>query len=422
MKKILTVFETAFRHGWRGSTSRVLDIARSLDERGWEFGLLAGDRNMAPAGADQEAVLQGWILRTPFAGIYPNHVSSRWARKLYRDWLYLTSRSHLYRNPEFGWGEKAAAWYPGQERPLPDLVMGMSTGQIGNLVAARKLSESFRVPLVLEFQDPCPAIGLKKIHDVELLALEKAMNAADLVLTTTRSLADHMEREYPGSRARFAAVHMCFDPAQTPETRTDHGGAKRIVHAGSLAGGAGRNVRILVEGMATAVAEDPRIREQVKLVLVGAGDGGTEAGALAESLGIGQLVELIPEVPMDESLEIMAGADVLLVVKYADPVYSRQIPGKLFQYLGQGRPILGLMPPESEAAGILKKSGLAVICDNDDLEGVAGFVRKISTDARAVSDGLKPDREYISGFSRDAMGRRLDELLGDLPEHGRYDT
>lgn len=411
MKSVLIVFETLFKYSWQGSAARILDFADVLAASGWECTFLAGRHEPVIAGEGLEEQLRGQIVRTPFSGIYPNSVRGRVARKLYRTSLDLSGRGHLYRDPESGWPARAVEWFIANNPQRPDLVMGMTTGHVGNLTAARLLAERFRAPLVLEFQDPCPSLDLKTVYPAELAALLRAVEAADLVLTTTRGLAVELAERYPMAECNFEPVHMSYDESIPPAVGRAYPDHIEILHAGSLAGGNGRNVRVVVEALARVYRTDPALADRIRLVLLGGGPGGEEAKQLAAASGVGGLVEVLPTVSRDEALARMARANVLLLVKYADPKYALQIPGKIFQYLGQGLPVLGIMSRESEAAEILLHSGLGVVYENADVDGVTEFLQRLATKHVDLVSDFAPDWEYIQQYSLGALGRRLDGLL-----------
>ncbi|MBK6899951.1 MAG: hypothetical protein IPH09_12005 [bacterium] len=413
MKSVLIVFETAFRYSWQGSTSRILDVSRALSGRGWNCTLLAGAADRITPGVSPEHEFAGSVVRTPFSGIYPQHLRDRLPRWMYREYLTVTGRGRRVRDPERGWPARASDWYNANRPDRPDVVIGMTTGHVGSLVAARRIADHFASPLVLEFQDPCPSLEMKT-HAAELAALEQTIQASVLILTTTRSMAEDIAVRHSVSRDRIVPVFMSYDEANPP-ARLDHGGRSTVIlHAGALAGGQGRNVRIVVEALAKAIARHPEYEERRGLDLLGAGVGGAEAIRLAGELGISRRVRLLPEEPRDEALARMSRSGILLLVKYADPKHSSQIPGKLFQYLGRGLPILGVMPVKCEAADILQQSGLGAVFDNQDLDGITDFISEFAMDAERLSARYTPNWDYIQQFSLASLGRQLDVLLSDV--------
>jgi hypothetical protein len=64
-------------------------------------------------------------------------------------------------------------------------------------------------------------------------------------------------------------------------------------------------------------------------------------------------------VPQQTAHLIIQTANYLLLIQ---PQTALQVPGKLFEYLQIGRPILALVPPDSPVERILAKSGVPYLC------------------------------------------------------------
>ena len=71
----------------------------------------------------------------------------------------------------------------------------------------------------------------------------------------------------------------------------------------------------------------------------------------ADSLGLGDRVEVIPFVPRRRSLELQRDSEALLLIAAdAGGRGTGVIPGKVFEYVAAGRPILAAVPPDGAAA------------------------------------------------------------------------
>jgi glycosyltransferase involved in cell wall biosynthesis len=108
-------------------------------------------------------------------------------------------------------------------------------------------------------------------------------------------------------------------------------------------------------------------------------------------LGIADVVEFVPHVPRAEVLQQMVDASALLVVQ---PVTKVSVPGKLYEYLAAGRPILALAEPGGETAAVVRQTPAGVVVSPDDEDGlrraleglVSGGRRRVESDP-AVYDG-----------------------------------
>jgi hypothetical protein len=100
------------------------------------------------------------------------------------------------------------------------------------------------------------------------------------------------------------------------------------------------------------LASDPSALHQVSFELIG--DNTTVESATLEGLPKG-LVQFKPALSYQESLSLMISADGLLIVD-APAEISVFLPSKLIDYIGAGRPILGITPPGA-AARLIRELG-----------------------------------------------------------------
>jgi glycosyltransferase involved in cell wall biosynthesis len=84
--------------------------------------------------------------------------------------------------------------------------------------------------------------------------------------------------------------------------------------------------------------------------------------AAAASLGLDQVVEFVPRLPRAETLREMSEASCLLILQ---PGTTVAVPGKLYEYLAVGRPILALTE-EGETADLVRESGLGAVVPPSD--------------------------------------------------------
>jgi glycosyltransferase involved in cell wall biosynthesis len=71
------------------------------------------------------------------------------------------------------------------------------------------------------------------------------------------------------------------------------------------------------------------------------------------------------------------------------------VPGKTYEYLASGRPILAAVP-EGDARDLVAASGRGLVCDPDDVDGIALIIREqLDAPPRATEVALDAqDFEY----------------------------
>jgi glycosyltransferase involved in cell wall biosynthesis len=102
-------------------------------------------------------------------------------------------------------------------------------------------------------------------------------------------------------------------------------------------------------------------------------------------------VEFAPSVPRAASLAAMTSASALLILQ---PGHTVSVPGKLFEYLAAGRPILAVAE-EGEIADLVRASGIGVSVRPDDDEGLISAFGQLVTLARG--DVPRPSETLFDG-------------------------
>jgi glycosyltransferase involved in cell wall biosynthesis len=111
-----------------------------------------------------------------------------------------------------------------------------------------------------------------------------------------------------------------------------------------------------------------------------------------------------------ESVRLMRSADLLFLPmqKLPEGRRSSTVPGKTYEYLASGRPILGALPP-GDARDLLERVGHAV-CDPDDVDAMADTIAAaVAERDRGVARPL--NQELVESYERRVLARDLAELL-----------
>ncbi|MCX7049959.1 MAG: hypothetical protein NTX50_31310 [Candidatus Sumerlaeota bacterium] len=411
-RNLLMVFPSAFGDGWTGATPRFFRISKGLQEYGWSTTMLAAslptDKRIHPA----EVSFPGKVIRTPFPnGPHPRFMDRKGLRMLYRLGCQATGFGKLYEDPELGWTSRLrSSRFASQIFPKPDLVWGVTNGYVASLCASREIARQLGCPWIIEVQDP-PFDTSTDSHDPQL---ESCFNDASAIITVTQSCAREICRRYEGVSGKEHVVYLSYTE-ETPvaEQRRAPEDPFVFLHAGVLYGGKHRNARNVVRAMKSCFDRHPELQGKLIFRIAGGQKGGEEVLDLAYTLGIPKSVELLEGVDHKTALCLMDQADMLLAIKYPDPRYNLQIPGKVFDYLGRRKPIIGIMG-DCEAADILKQSGLGTVFDHEDVDGLADFLFQSYCQRQSVKMQYTPNEQYIEGFSSWAMVSQVNRILNLL--------
>jgi len=326
-----------------------------------------------------------------------------------------------------------------------DVLLTTSSPDTGHLVGL-VLRERTGVKWVADFRDPwvrrltfaAPTRFHRRLHEwLERRVLERA----DRVVVTNEATRDDFLARHPAiPAARFAVIPNGYDPedlaplreysreraampaampaavpaavpaampaaGQTPAARP-----LVLAHTGLLSGK--RTLAPLAAALAQLFAARPDLRPHLRVRQIGPRESVNDA--IVARAGLGDVVAFTPPVDHARVLREMAAADILLLLEADEPAGSLITPGKIFEYLASGRPILALVP-EGPAASLVRAAGGSAVVAPRDVEGVARVL------AGWLDRGLPvpPERaEFLAPYARPALAARLAALLDALAPSG----
>jgi hypothetical protein len=297
--------------------------------------------------------------------------------------LYKTLADHLFLpDTQIGWVPFALARAMRLlRRRRFDVVLTTSPPESCHLVGlALKLMTGCR--WVADFRDAWSRHHLRRglfaYHRWVNELLEKwVLRRADGVIANTEGMAPAME-SLAGRPLSLLVLRNGFDPADfdepLPAARADD---YVMVHNGSFRGG--RRARTILEGFAGARVRSPEFAARARLYLLGINR--SDDLALAEELGLADVVFPAGYVRHADAMRACLGAD-LLVLAMSREEGASLVPGKLYEYLGAGRPILAAIPP-GEAANIISgtTAGATVVAPDTPAAVADGFLACFSAAA-----------------------------------------
>jgi glycosyltransferase involved in cell wall biosynthesis len=225
---------------------------------------------------------------------------------------------------------------------------------------------------------------------------------ADAVVAATAGIANEFEALHPSGPVALIRNGCDFDDFAGLEY--SRGKRFRLTHTGSFYGE--RDPRPVLEAVA---------RLGLDVTIRFAGDFRPRDHAYAASLGLGDRLEVHGYVDRPRSLELQRDSEaLLLLVQEARGRGRGVVTAKVFEYLAAGRPILAAVPPDGEAATIVREAKAGVIVAPDD---VAAIGNSLAAMVEQFENGSL-EAVRLSPESRERLSResRLDELEA-LLEH-----
>lgn len=328
-----------------------------------------------------------------------------------------------------------------REHPVDAIV---STGPPHTMhLIARALARKTALPWVADFRDPWTKVFYFKHLSLTACArrrheqLEKqVLDEASRVVAVSPMVQDEFRAMTPTpvelitngydeddyARAdgeRNAASPAACTPALEAQSFT-------LTHTGLFARDGIPTV--LWDVLAEKCSADAEFCRKLRIVLVGKTD-----REVLESLSAAGLQEKVTDLgyqPHPVAVARQTEASVLLLPLRKEPEYKAVLPGKLFEYLGSGRPVLGIGAPDGAMARILNELAASVpetdaaapgyaVCDWEDKAAMAAYIEKAWEAFGKRATMPRPD---VSRYSRRstaaAMARLLDGLCaGKVPSN-----
>jgi hypothetical protein len=258
----------------------------------------------------------------------------------------------------------------------PDLVITSSPQESSHWVGWR-LQKLFGCRWVADFRDGWtfephrPEVLLPFRRMIERRMERRVVEHADWITAATRPIAEDFQDRFPRRSERVHFLPTGFEQSPlTPEGQDDR--LFRLIYTGRF--GLSQKARtpdVFLDGLQQAMQADEAFRRQFRLVLVG--DLSAEERTLLAAPLLAGCVEAMGSQPYEKTLDISAGATMLLLVT---PPQLRSIATrKIFDYLAVRRPVFALAEG-NEAARILKETGAGLCVAPDRPAAVAeGLLR-----------------------------------------------
>jgi glycosyltransferase involved in cell wall biosynthesis len=256
------------------------------------------------------------------------------------------------------------------------------------------------------------------------------LGSAAAIVLPTPGTRERVDRFFPELAGRTVEIRNGFDPADfagpPPQPPDD---AFHVVHAGYFYGDVGRrrlrrllggtdfdvdlkprSPVYLLEALEWLIDEHPELRTRIRVHLAGPLTAREEEEL--ERVRCRELVDAHGYLPHAEAVELVRSADALFLPMHRLPRggCSTIIPGKAYEYLASGRPVLAAVP-DGDARDLLERADWTIVCDPDDTaaiaEGMLSLLR--AKDERRGRSAVR--RDLLPELERPRLAAKLAETL-----------
>jgi glycosyltransferase involved in cell wall biosynthesis len=310
--------------------------------------------------------------------------------------------------------------------------------------AATLLAAKYKIPWVADLRDPW-ALDEMQVYPsflhwrIEIKKMHTWLSTSAAIIMNTPEAANALLRAFPDFKAkRVEVITNGFDEEDFKEQMPARSDRKiRVVHSGYLHTDLGFRLRkrkniynvlggfvapvdiltrshfFLLKAIELWVRKRPDIAEDLDVLFVGSV---TESDrSLAENSKISKSIRFTGYLSHSENLRYVRTADLLFLPMHNLPAGYRStiVPGKTYEYMASGRPILGAVP-DGDAKDYLKKSGLGLISQPDDIRGITDILDSVYDAWKSNKDIVKANNEFIASFERKALTHKLADVFKDL--------
>ncbi len=261
----------------------------------------------------------------------------------------------------------------------------------------KKLSKKFSIPHIPVFIDPWTNIIYYKDFKRSKLTLfidnyleKKVLENANEVVFITKTMEEDYIKKYPSVKNKAQVLYWGYNEEKFSDKQKQPGGdVKTILHAGNIFDY--QNPKNFWKQINLEIKKGAKLR--LKFI-------GTVSPKIKQAIHEADLdnyTTYLGFLPYDKMVDELLKASYLLVCA-TEP---RHVPGKLFEYLRTGNPIIAFGDDNKEVKNIL-------------IESNAGMIFKYSDDAHEIflnGNNFETDLNYIKKFNRRNIAKDLSEIL-----------
>jgi glycosyltransferase involved in cell wall biosynthesis len=303
-----------------------------------------------------------------------------------------------------------------------ELIFSSSPFFTGHLIGYA-LAQLTRLPWVAHFRDPATwpvAPNERKIPFRILHAFEgMVVKRADRVVSVTREHEKYLRDLYPHCAGeKFSTVPNGFDAEEWleieqegPRTHSVRERKKfRILYAGQIY--VQRSPEPVFEALRSLIDAGEVNSEEINFDLVGWCNKtqGRSVADLIAKFNLEGCVNIVGPTSRHETLRRMTQADLLLLLAEG---WTLQIPGKTYEYLKAGRPILALTS-EGALANFIRATGAGWSLEPTDRVNIRSAIHQALLEAKAGSSSHVPNVMTINSFDRRQTTEQIGKLFDDL--------
>ena len=342
-------------------------------------------------------------------------------KKTLKQRLFMAIRGNLFiPDPRCLWIKPSIRFLKKYLKSHPvDIIISTGPPHSMHLIALG-LARATGLPWIADFRDPWTRLFYFKHLSMTGRVVEKHRKLEKTVLDSASAVVavsplvrrDFMEM----TGTRVELITNGYDESDFDDAVVENDGYFNITHTGLFA--ADGNPTVLWEILADKCRNDREFKEMLRIRLAGKTD--KEVIDSIKKAGLGTHLRDNGYQPHQVAVKEQKNSSVLLLPLRKEPEYKAVLPGKLFEYMAAGRPILGIGQPDGAMAMVMEESKTGKVFDWDDSAAISGFIDKCWEMFR--NDDMESSAADISSYSRRALTGKMASLMDSLIENQSQDN
>lgn len=280
-----------------------------------------------------------------------------------------------------------------------------------------ELKMKFGIPWVAHFYDPWIDNPLRNIphclHKKDLEQERIVAEKANAIIHSNYVIKNcWIERYGKAIENKIHIIPFGYGLSQMKTFKPFEGNLpqrERIVmsYIGTTAGD--RNFQSLIKAVNLFANENPLLRGKIEIRLLG--NLLQEDRELICQYNLKDIIHFVGRVAPDKLSVYFKQSDVFIVI---DSPQQRNVffPSKLVDYFYYQKPILGISPNVGVTHQYLTQSGNCCY-DNNDIEGIAEYLKRITTDFKSI---MNYEKNYYLNFSPSTIATTYKSIINEITQ------
>lgn len=270
-----------------------------------------------------------------------------------------------------------------------------------------ELKEQLGVKWLADFRDPWTTIGYHKALKLTTSSAAKHKELEAKVLRTADEIivtSGNTKREFASKTNQpISVITNGYDSHHIQRPSKDS--KFTLAHIGSLL--SERNPRQLWEALQELISENDDFRSAFQLKLIGVVS--EDVLQSMKSYDLDVHINNLGYVSHDEAIKEQMASRLLLMVEIDSDDTKVIIPGKLFEYMASGTPIMAVGPKDSDVEPILKTTNTGHYFYYNEKEHIKSQI--LSYFEAYKSDTLTVNAIGLEHYSRKSLTKTLSEII-----------